>query len=69
MYYVIPVIALELFHILTHTYAASFSLEARFYEIDNIFHFKPSTVSERPFKIKTMLGWTVLWKFCLPQHL
>ena len=40
MYYLIPVIALERFRIVMHTYAVSFSIKVFFYETSRIFYAK-----------------------------
>ena len=38
MYAIIRAITLERFPIITHSYAASFSMKTRFYETNNIFY-------------------------------
>ena len=40
MFYIIPVIALEYFRIVTHCYPTSFSIKTSHYETNNIFHVK-----------------------------
>ena len=40
MHYMIPVIALKCFHLVTHNSAVSFSIKARFHESNNIFYIK-----------------------------
>ena len=40
VYYIMHATALERFHIVTHSYVASFSIKTRFYEMNNIIYFK-----------------------------
>ena len=50
MCYPLPVIALELFTIVTHTYAVYFSIKMHFYESNKIFFVKNKTKLSKTIK-------------------
>ena len=69
-------ITLERFHIVTHSWAGSFSIKTCFFmKLRTFFisrtkqiYAKAITVCESTFKIKAMSAWT-LFEFCLRQQL
>ena len=71
VYYITSAIALERFHIFTHSYTASFSIKTHFMKLATFFISKTKqnyaeilTVPESTIKIKTMLPW-ILFKILL----